>query len=122
MHALKGHAEGWRAVGKLDEDMCEDNLNQDEKVIESRRKPENERSQTNPQGKYRTPLEQVPQVPDIFPVVNVVFINLYIPWHMLSHLRRVYQLDPVPLQPRTDFPIVERVSDQFILNVVLGQW
>lgn len=41
---------------------------------------------------------------------------------MLSHLRRTYQLDPVPLQPRTYFPVVERVSDQLILNVVLSQW
>jgi hypothetical protein len=57
-----------------------------------------------------------------FLIVNVVLINLYIPWHMLSHLRRTYQLDPVPLQPRTHFPVVERVSDQLILNVVLSQW
>jgi hypothetical protein len=122
LHALKGYSEGWRAVGKLDEDMCEYHLDQDEKVIKCRRKSKDERPQPNPQRKYGTPLEQVSQIPDILPIVNVVFINFNIPWHMLSHLRRTYQLDPVPLQPRTYFPVVERVSDQLILNVVLSQW
>lgn len=57
LHALKGHAEGWRAVGKLDEDMCENDLNQDEKVIKCRRKSKDERAQPNPQRKYGTPLK-----------------------------------------------------------------
>lgn len=71
----------------MDKDVGEYHLDQDEKVIKYRRKAKNKRSQTYPECEYRTALEEVPQVPYVLPIINVVLVNIDVSLHLPGHCK-----------------------------------